>query len=375
MPSKFPDIFLNPKIDYPIYDLQLHFSDYITQSEHIIAHTRQDLSQHPELTIKNNAPFELKPDATKPVSGVLLIHGLLDSSFIMRDIGDALQSQGLLVRSILLPGHGTVPGALLNTHFTEWQQAVHYGVATLKKEVEKVFLVGFSTGATLAISHALKDPSIAGVILIAPAFKINSPFTFLSSWMRDVKWQRGKWFSVCEEIDDVKYQSITFNAIYQVYQLGLAIQKKFITCPLFMILSQEDKIICSRAALQYFEETNHRLNRALLYSEKPRALTDPRILVRTSVYPDENIFSFCHISLPVSPNNSHYGKNGDYILSSHLLKNIKYGALDKMDAAFYTFLKKLHFTEYDYQRLTFNPDFEFMQHQIGDFVSDVLGAI
>lgn len=371
MLRKYPKLFQDPKIDYPIYNLNLSFSDYIQQSEKIIASIRQDLDSNRELIIKNNAPFELKPDNSNPKCGALLIHGLLDSPFIMRDIGHYLQSQGLLVRSIMLPGHSTVPGALLNTQYDEWLQAVNYGIATLKQDVEKIFLVGYSTGASLSICNAIKDPAISGLIMFAPALKINSPFTFLSKWLSLLEWQRAKWFSVCEEIDNVKYQSVTMNSIYQVYKLSQIIQDaKQLTCPFLMILSKEDKIICSNTAINYFQQTDHPLNRALVYSAKPLTFSDSRIMAKKSSYPEMNILNFCHISLPVAPLNSHYGKEGDYVCASHIENNIRYGAFDKADIGFYDLLRKFKLTQYQYQRLTFNPDFDFMQSQIGDFIKN-----
>ncbi|HSW69457.1 MAG TPA: alpha/beta hydrolase [Gammaproteobacteria bacterium] len=379
MLRKHLKFFQDPHIDYPIYDFNLNFSAYIKQSEEIIRKTRQDLGQDHESIIKNNAPFELQPHHSKPQSAALLIHGLLDSPFIMRDIGNYLQSQGLLVRSIMLPGHSTVPGALLNTDYTEWLQAVQYGVGTLKRDgVEKIFLVGFSTGADLSICHAVNDPAIAGIIMIAPALKINSPFAFMSNWYRAFNWagDRTKWFFISEEFDSVKYQSVTFNAIYQVYRLGLLLQKispeKLAHCPLLMALSYEDKIVCSKMNMEYFQKTTHPLTRILVYSNKSLKFSDKRIILRNSVYPDMNILNFCHITLPVSPDNPHYGKDGDYILASHLEKNVRYGAFDKLDMCFYNTLRKMHLSPYRYERLTFNPDFEFMKNQMGDFILKAL---
>jgi len=375
MLRKYPKIFQDPHISYPIYDFNLNFSDYIKQSEKIIADTRQDLNQHPELIIQNNAPFELKPDDPHPKYGALLIHGLLDSPFIMRDVGHYLQSQGLLVRAIMLPGHSTVPGALLNTTYAEWLQAVHYGVATLKQDVEKIFLVGFSTGGSLAVHHALQNHNIAGLILLAPAFKINSPVTFLSKWIRVLNgWERARWFYISEEFDPVKYQSVPFNAIYQVYQLGKEIQKtglEKLSLPLWMSLSYEDKLVCARSSIKYFKRTTHPLNRAIIYSDKSLKFSDPRILMRNSCYPDLNILNFCHITLPVSPDNPHYGKDGDYLLASHLEKNIKYGAFDKRDIIVNNTLRRWGLTSLQYQRLTLNPDFEFMKNQMGDFLNQL----
>ena len=156
---KQPELFQDPHIDYPIDNLDLHFTDYIHLTKKTIAEHRVDLHQYRELIIEANSPFELRPTnpivstqtPTKMKYGALLIHGLLDSPFIMKDAGLHLQSQGLLVRSILLPGHGTVPGSLLNVKYEDWLQAVRYGIASLAKDVEHIFLVGFSTGASLSI--------------------------------------------------------------------------------------------------------------------------------------------------------------------------------------------------------------------------------
>ncbi|MEK9627804.1 MAG: hypothetical protein VW455_02155 [Nitrospinota bacterium] len=70
--------------------------------------------------IEKRLPFEYKPDpakcrASKP--GVLLIHGLTDSPFLMRDIGERFRENCFWVRSILLPGHGTLPGDLLHIDY------------------------------------------------------------------------------------------------------------------------------------------------------------------------------------------------------------------------------------------------------------------
>ncbi|MGI9500774.1 MAG: hypothetical protein ACR2P3_12090, partial [Geminicoccaceae bacterium] len=65
-------------------------------------------------------PFELRPtpdggdckgnaDANYD-RGILLIHGLNDTPFSMWDLGSRFAKACYLVRGVLLPGHGTVPG-------------------------------------------------------------------------------------------------------------------------------------------------------------------------------------------------------------------------------------------------------------------------
>jgi hypothetical protein len=54
-----------------------------------------------------NRTFELPADG--PGGGVLLLHGMTDSPYSLRALGDALNRRGYWVLGLRLPGHGTVP--------------------------------------------------------------------------------------------------------------------------------------------------------------------------------------------------------------------------------------------------------------------------
>ncbi len=378
MVDKNPKLFQDPHIDYPIQDLDLNFSDYITKSREIIAKFRVDLLNNPELIIEANTPFEFRPSQPAK-SGALLIHGLLDTPFLMRDLGKQLLSQGLLVRSIMLPGHCTVPGALLNIKFEDWVQCVKYAIASFKKEVEQIFLVGFSTGASLSIYHALTNPSdIAGIIMLAPALKIRNPLSFATNCHRSMSWAwpRAAWLYKTKEKDYTKYSSLPFNAIYQVHRLTKAINKidhkKEPNSPLFIALSYEDLIVSSPVTIQYFLGYKNSENKMLLYAKDSHQFNDPRILERSSIYPDSRIYSFSHICLPFAPDNPHYGKDGDYPLASHVenKSNYVFGALNKPQLYLNKFLYRYKLTKVRRNRLTFNPDFNFMMSEIEKFIRE-----
>lgn len=354
-------LYQNPKLDYPIDNLDLSFADYILKNQTLIAKFKSNPA-----VVAANMPFELRPTDPNPKYGALLIHGLLDTPFIMRDVGTHLQSQGMLVRSILLPGHGTVPGALLAVHYEEWLQAVLYGVTSLLKEVEQVFLVGFSTGAALSIHHAIQQPQrIAGLIGLSPAFRIRSSLAYLSRWHRFFKW-----FNITEEIDYTKYLSIPFNAIYQVYRLTQTLPKKPLSCPLFIAVSAEDVTICSQAALHYFAKQSNKKNKMILYQQTPESFSDSRITVRHSVYPKWHILNFSHIAIPVAPENPHYGEHGDYPLASHVIEqnNYEYSETNVFNQFFHNILYRMKFGQNHLKRLTFNPDFGYLKKEISHFL-------
>jgi esterase/lipase len=372
-------LFQDPNILYPIYDLKLDFKDYISQCTSLIAQHRLDLNPtNAEKIIDANAPFELQPQQPSKY-GALLIHGLLDSPFLMREMGSHLKDQNILVRSVLLPGHGTVPGALLHVDYRQWLQTVRYGIASFGKEIEKIYLVGYSTGASVALLHTLQEenPKIAGIISLAPALKICSGlagFTHLHrtlSWV----WPRAAWFhqDKNEMADYSKYLSLPFNAIYQVYSLAQAIKAaKPSTLPLLFILSQDDNTVCTQSSLRYFQYQPHPKNRLLLYSNTNSTFIDPRITIRHAAYPKQRIRNFSHLALPISPENIHYGVDGDYDNACHVTKDLQtiYGEFNPLQIACNNGLYKLKLCKYLYQRLTFNPDFPFLLQTIDKFIQD-----
>ena len=63
-----------------------------------------------------NRTFELTADA--PTAGVLLLHGMSDSPYSLRTLGQAMHARGAWVVGLRVPGHGTVPSGLVSVR---WQ--------------------------------------------------------------------------------------------------------------------------------------------------------------------------------------------------------------------------------------------------------------
>ncbi|MES2219021.1 MAG: alpha/beta fold hydrolase [Pseudomonadota bacterium] len=380
-------LFIDPGLPYPISNMDLPFNDYISQCKTLIENTRLDLNESADADriIKANTPFELTPadlPKNKTRYGALLIHGLYDCPFVMRDLGEILQAKGLLVRSVLLPGHGTVPGALLNVTYQDWVQAVHYGVTSLAQSVDKLFLVGFSTGGALALHYLLNGsyPNIAGAITLAPAIKI-SPLARLAGLLA----KSGRlWMHKAAEIDYAKYCSFTYNSAYQVYALSRAIQKLLQTRPLplpqLIVISEHDKTVRSNATLQYFQHFASLTSQLILYQNAPPELPDSRIIVRPSAHQALNIIDMSHIALPIAPDNAHYGKNGDYPLASHIQENLReggkilYGTYNTWQNEILNALNKAGLVKHERVRLTFNPDFDFLQQTLLAFVEKIISS-
>lgn len=138
-----------------------------------------------------NGPREWRPTASaggkRPPRGILLVHGLGDSPWSFNDIAGELAAHGFLVRTVLLPGHGTHPEDLLEVDLDEWRQVVRDQTAILQREVGEVFLGGFSTGANLVTEHAYSNADIAGLVLFSPAFKSDTGLGWMTPLIRKVR--------------------------------------------------------------------------------------------------------------------------------------------------------------------------------------------
>lgn len=80
-----------------------------------------------------NRSFELEADP--PVGGVLLLHGMSDSPYSLRALGQALRRRGYWVVGLRLPGHGTVPSGLKYVRMEDMTSAVRLAVAHLAAKV------------------------------------------------------------------------------------------------------------------------------------------------------------------------------------------------------------------------------------------------
>lgn len=120
-------------------------------------------------------PFLLEPARARPL-GVLLVHGFLASPAEMRPLAERLADERFPVLGVRLRGHGTSPWDLARRGFEEWVESLEHGYALLRERHARVAVVGFSTGAALALLHAAgAPPGLAGVVACAPPLRFRNP--------------------------------------------------------------------------------------------------------------------------------------------------------------------------------------------------------
>lgn len=361
---------LNSKFDAE----NLSFPAYITATNNTLKSINKKFNLgHSDEIIDNNSPFEWHPKGDAK-QGALLAHGLFDSPFIMRDIGKHLQQQGMLVRSILLPGHGSIPADLLTTSPTEWMKALQYGISSFVGEVEELYLVGFSTGAALQLNYLLQhlesQPKIAGLIMLCPAMALNTKQSIFLRMYRMVRWmfKQQKWILRNDNPDYCKYTSFPVNSAYLVQRV--IFENKFLlkteSCPvpIFIAMSEDDETVRADVVIDFFKTTTHVKNEFILYRKGKHNYHDPRIKCVNSFLPEQHILNLSHIAVPNAPGNHHYGTAGDY--QEKLTEPDKTPADKNIYLGAATSDNENH---YRLRRITFNPFFTELMQSIDQFVA------
>ena len=308
---------------------QLTFSDYVADSRAMITKVRSGSNvTELEKVVNGNAPFELKPAESCPKGrekpyrrGVLLTHALTDAPYSMHSLASFFQENCFRVMAILLPGHGTQPGDLLDVTWQEWAKAEAYGTDKLAAEADEIYLAGFSTGGTLSVYQALGDNRVRGLFLFSPALKVT-PMASLATVHKIYSWlmPSAKWVSIMPDKAIYRYESFPKNAAAQVYALIQKVQAQLheheVNIPIFTAASQDDTTVYASATLDFMAHAHHESNKLVLYTTDTKKIP-PNIPVGklelvNSVFPEQKILSSAHTSITLPSDDAYYGMMGAY---------------------------------------------------------------
>jgi alpha-beta hydrolase superfamily lysophospholipase len=180
-----------------------------------------------------NRTYILRPETIR--GGALLLHGLSDSPYSLRSIGQILVEEGYYVVGLRVPGHGTMPGALTEIDVSDWRETVALAaghVAEVSRSAAgdsaPILVAGYSNGAALAVDHTLRVIEHGRgripdrLILLSPALTV-SPLAALARvqlWMATIPGlEKLAWIDILPEYDPYKYNSFPVNAGRQIYRL------------------------------------------------------------------------------------------------------------------------------------------------------------
>lgn len=338
-------------------------------------------------TLEMRSPFEISESPScpqdSPRTGYLLLHGLTDSPYLLTAVARSLagRSPCAVVRSVLLPGHGTVPGDSLDVHRNEWRDITRYGVNSFQGRVDELYLVGYSAGATLAVEYAdqHRDESLlAGLLLLSPAFGFPDASVSLSPYLR---WFT-RWLEPQQEQDATKYETLAINAGAEFYllvqEMNLSAMPA-LNLPVFMVISGADSTVDVAAAEQFFCEKVTEGQRQLVWYTSISDGDLPTLgCSGTNVEPvsDERyrLVSLSHVGLTMPSDDPHYGADAGYRQCLHYSENTERMLVCKNDDIGTVYGERSLLDEGLFEgmlmrRTTFNPVFAEMMAQVDCFFS------
>lgn len=206
---------------------RVRFNRYFEGSPIYPARLRQDF----------NRSFVLEPDGV-PIGAVVLLHGLTDTPYSQRHIAKAYRDRGFVAVVIRMPAHGTVPAALTDVVWEDWQAATRLAVREARRRVPAtapLHLVGFSNGGALAMKYALEaltNPQLVQadrIVLISPMIGITrfarfAGFAGLPAVLP--AFAKSAWLGIMPEFNPFKYNSFPVNGGRQSHRLTSALQEQ-----------------------------------------------------------------------------------------------------------------------------------------------------
>jgi len=375
------------------------FANYVAENTGRISHALQliyDNGFSPftgaytlESVVQMRAPYQIDVDTVRCNTaqsqrklGFLLLHGLTDSPYMLRAMANSLAQQYpcALLRGLLLPGHGTLPGDTLAMKYEQWQATTEFGVESFRDEVDELYLVGYSTGSSLSLDYVESHPEdelIAGLIMLSPALKASSDSAALAPWLRLVK----RWLNVEADADAVKFESFSLNAAAEFYQLTRGLNSAFETSlqmPVFMAISGDDATISAEAAREFFCTKTDPANRWMIWYQAEASDSKPDSIcsglhVVSAAEPAYRMISYAHTSITLPPDDPHYGFDANYRNCLHYREHSteRSECLTEDSLSVYgehSLLKDGRYEGMLLRRATFNPRYDQMMMSIFCFV-------
>ena len=306
------------------------FAAYVAQSKAQIAAANRAIGKEldPQV-LEDRAPFELAPDperCPRTADGrhrraALLIHGLGETPYAMRALGERFAAACFLVRAILLPGHGTVPGDLLDVGHADWVEATRAGAQSFAGLAERLYLVGFASGATLALDYALGEPPPIGTQRSAASCCWRRPSrrapatggSRADHLAPGALMPAGGFAQLLPDEDPVRYGSLARNAERQLDALIERVddRERLLALPVFMALSAADAVVDSAAARRWFCRQLIGPRALIWYASGASPPDDCRFVELRASDRWPGILDLAHPALPIAPDDRRYGVAAD----------------------------------------------------------------
>jgi alpha-beta hydrolase superfamily lysophospholipase len=302
----------------PVADFETYIRDV---SQELRTHRLPFVASMADAELDKVVPFRLPPvqgcKKGAPRGIAVLIHGLSDTAFAMRDLAETLAKQCFEARALLLPGHGTRPADLMVVDHHDWLSHVEAALRQARIESPFVVVAGFSLGAALALTAATKSPdNVDAVIGLAPAYRIRSNFLARqASWIATFR----PWLDLGPREDFARYGAMPTRGIASTMAALGAMESQIrqrgpIQTPWMVVQSEDDEVVDVAWNRQFFDANALNTHSLLLnyFSNTPERTASHRTFWLPASDTSMRVVGISHLAVHISPENPHYGESGTY---------------------------------------------------------------
>ena len=366
----------------PVADFETYIRDV---SQELRTHRLPFVASMADAELDKVVPFRLPPvqgcKKGAPRGIAVLIHGLSDTAFAMRDLAMTFAKKCFEARALLLPGHGTRPADLMVVDHHDWLSHVEAALRQARIESPFVVVAGFSLGAALALTAATKSPAnVDAVIGLAPAYRIRSNFLARqASWIATFR----PWLDLGPREDFARYGAMPTRGIASTMAALGAMESQIrqrgpIQTPWMVVQSEDDEVVDLAWNRQFFDANALNTHSLLLnyFSNTPERTASHRTFWLPASDTSMRVVGISHLAVHISPENPHYGESGTYrnCGSPPFRKEEQVRACKQAQRVWYGVGGQSPPAGEAGARSTFNPHYPDLERRIGEFLYKVSHA-
>ena len=207
-----------------------------------------------ETADKSGEPYFIIPERpSRP--GVVLVHGLLASPAELKALGRRLAALGHPVLGVRLKGHGTSPWDLRERNWQDWLASVRRGFEIMALVTQEVLVVGFATGASLALQLAAAQPrGLVGVVSVSAPLSFRPRSVAFASLIHGLN-KLSEWAYVQDGVKpflprepehaDIDYRNVPVRSLVELGKVADELGRRLpqVICPVTIIQATEDPIV------------------------------------------------------------------------------------------------------------------------------------
>jgi esterase/lipase len=337
-----------------------------------------------EAELASVAPFRMPPHPRcgpgKPRGIAILVHGLSDTAFAMRDLANSLARQCFEARALLLPGHGTRPADLMVVDENDWVRHVQAAVLQARRDNDVVVVAGFSLGAALAVTVAAEAPgSVDAVIGVSPAYRISSSLLARqASWLSVFR----PWLDSGPREEFARYEAMPARGIASTMALLDRMNARVraqggVQVPWMVVQSEDDEVIDVTGNRRFFaSKADDPRSVFLNYVSEPTGdRADERVTWLPAADPGSRVAGLSHLALHIAPENPHYGLEGAYrnCGSAPFREESEVQVCRQAEQVWYGTGRQSPPPGEAGARATFNPHYPDLERRIGGFLAEIDG--